>query len=204
MKIRHILLAAAIATMGISHAPQAEAGTDPYLGEMFIMPYTFCPRGTVSAEGQLLAINQYQALFSLLGTNYGGDGRTTFGMPDLRGRIALSVGSGPGLSPVQLGQKGGAEQTTILTVNMPSHTHRAGIQTYDDPANTTTPKGNAFGVSADNTFVSDETAPSRKFMNPQSMVFDPAGGTSAPLNNEQPYLVLRTCIATTGVFPSRN
>lgn len=204
MSIKNLILGAAVASIGLMSSQTAEAGNSAYLGEMFIMPYTFCPRGTISAEGQLLPINQYSALFSLLGTQYGGDGRTSFAVPDLRGRIALGQGSGAGLSPKRNGERGGSETSIIVQSNIPSHTHRVGIQTYDDPANSTTPKGNAFGISADNTYVSNETSPSGKFMNSLSVTMDSSGGNSSEMTNMQPSLVLRTCIAVTGTFPSRN
>lgn len=96
---------------------------EPFIGTIGIFGFNFAPRGWAQCDGQLLAINQYTALFSLVGTYYGGDGRTTFGLPDLRGRVALHEGQGPGLSPYQIGQKGGAEQVTLTIPNLPSHSH---------------------------------------------------------------------------------
>ena len=202
MKYRNLLLCAVIAS-SFGYNETSQAGTDAYLGEIMITPYTFCPRGSIAAEGQLLPISSYSALFSLYGTTFGGDGRTTFSMPDLKGRAIVGIGSGPGLTPRTQGQKSGVEQNTIAQANMPSHTHRTGIQTYDDPANSTSPKGNAFGVTATNTYVSNETAPSGKFMNPLSVSVDSAGA-SAPMNNMQPFNVLRYCVVTDGIYPSRS
>jgi len=203
MTLKNLLLAGALIAGLASTTPTADAGDNPYLGEGFIMPYSFCPRGTVSAEGQLLAISQNQALYSLYGTTYGGDGRTTFAMPDMRGRVPLGMGNGPGLTPRTMGQRGGAETNIIQIVNMPAHNHRAGIQTYTDPANSTDPQGNAFGIAADNHYVTNETAPSGKFMNPLSVRMDNTGANQA-VNGLQPFLALRYCVATQGVFPSRN
>ena len=203
MTIRNLLLCAAAAT-AFSYSSTSEAGLDAYIGEIQITPYTFCPRNTIEANGALLPIAQNSALFSLYGTTFGGDGRTTFGVPDLRGRTIVGIGNGPGLTPRVQGQKSGSETNTITTANTPSHTHRAGIQTYDDPANSTTPKGNAFGVTATNTYVTNETAPSGKFMNPLSVTVDPAGGTSVPVNNMQPFNVIRYCVTTQGTYPSRS
>ncbi len=107
-------LAASMAIAGSAMATQpANASSDPFIGEIMAVGYTFCPRGWTDAAGQLLPINSYQALFSLYGTTYGGDGRTTFGLPDLRGRTAMGQGRGPGLPPAMLGQRKGGNQVTV-------------------------------------------------------------------------------------------
>ncbi len=98
-------------------APPAYAGSDPFIGEIMATGANFCPRGWARAEGQLLAISQNSALFSLYGTNYGGDGRTTFGLPDLRGRTIIGQGTGPGLPATRIGQMGGGNQTTVASEN---------------------------------------------------------------------------------------
>ena len=108
MSFRTKLTVSALTLSALAMAAPAHA-TERYIGEIFMTGANFCPRGTAAADGQLLPINQNQALFSLLGTNYGGDGRTTFGLPDLRGRSPVHAGNGPGLNPVSLGSKGGAE-----------------------------------------------------------------------------------------------
>lgn len=110
--ITRILLSSAMCAGLFSiSATSAQAGPDPYIGEIMLSGYNFCPRGWAKADGQLLPIAQNTALFSLLGTTYGGDGRTTFGLPDLRGRTPVHAGHGPGLETIRLGQKGGAETT---------------------------------------------------------------------------------------------
>ena len=108
MSIRTQLTFSALVLSAAAMAAPAQA-TDRYIAEIFMTGANFCPRGTAETNGQLLAINQNQALFSLLGTNYGGDGRTSFGLPDLRGRSPVHAGNGPGLNPISLGSKGGAE-----------------------------------------------------------------------------------------------
>ena len=104
-----MLSAALIGGALLVAAPTAEAGPDEYLGEIMTVGFNFCPRGTLEADGRLLPINQNQALFSLFGTIYGGDGRTSFALPDLRGRTMIGSGNGPGLTPRQMGEKGGIE-----------------------------------------------------------------------------------------------
>ena len=110
--IRTSLCAAAFGAALFAAAPTAEAGPDEYIGEIMTVGFNFCPRGTLEADGRLLAISQHSALFSLFGTYYGGDGRTTFALPDLRGRTVIGAGQGPGLSNRVLGQKGGAETSS--------------------------------------------------------------------------------------------
>ncbi|MCP3973971.1 MAG: phage tail protein [bacterium] len=107
-------------------SPEAESellGTDPYLGEISWFAGNFAPRGWALCNGQLLQISQNPALFSVLGTTYGGDGRTTFALPDMRGRSPIHMGTGPGLSNRRLGERGGSETTTISVANLPAHTH---------------------------------------------------------------------------------
>ena len=114
---------------------------EPFLGQLMLVPYNFAPRGWAFCEGQLLPISQYSALFSLLGTTYGGDGRTTFGLPDLRGRVPIGAGQGPGLSNYVLGAKSGVEQVTLTGSQIPSHSHAASTQS----ASESNPTGNVPG-----------------------------------------------------------
>src|ERR1700716_2959979 len=102
--------------------------TGTFLGEITLVPYSFAPRGYAFCQGQILSISQNTALFSLLGTTYGGDGVTTFGLPDLRGRLAISSGQGPGLSNYTLGEQDGVESVTLTTNQMPAHNHTAGAR----------------------------------------------------------------------------
>ncbi len=204
MTFKALLAASAIgAALTFSISPSASAGPNPYIGDIQIFAGNFCPRSWAEANGQLLPIAQNTALFSLYGTTFGGDGRTTFGLPDLRGRTMVGEGVGPGLPNESLGQRGGAEQTTIGIANYPSHSHRAGIQTHRTDADSTRAKRNAFAPTSEaNTYHSGD-APDRKFMNLNSIVADPAGG-GQPVNNMQPSLGITHCVALQGVFPSRS
>ncbi len=202
MTIRNLALALTTTAAFMVVAPTAEAGVDPYLGEMTIYPYTFCPRGWTDADGKLLPISSYSALFSLYGTTFGGDGRTTFGVPDMRSRSPMGMGNGPGLTPRTQGQKFGSETNVMTSGQMPSHTHQAGIQTKaGTQADTTTPQQNSFGDTAGNTYVTG--AATNKFMHTDTVVVTPTGSSQAQ-NNLQPTSVFRYCVATTGTYPSRN
>lgn len=169
--------------------------SDAFVAEIRILPCNFAPRGWAFCNGQLLPISQNTALFSLVGTNYGGDGRTTFGLPNLQGRSAVGVGQGPGLSLYDVGQSGGSDAVTLLTPEMPAHGH-----TLNATASATTgnPAGAALAPPAGGQLeyrMPGNIAP----MAGDSLV--PVGG--APHNNLQPYLVLNFCIALQGIFPPR-
>ncbi len=181
----------------------AEAQSEPWVGEIRASGYNFCPRGWAPADGQLLPISQYQALFSLDGTMYGGDGRTTFGLPDLRGRSATGHGQQPGLRSWQQGEKLGTVSETLNALQVPTHTHRAGLRTSEDPADSTSPKGNAIASTVSNSYQTG--APSAAFMHTDTVVVDQAGSASPlSVSNEQPYLGVNYCVALTGIYPSRN
>lgn len=202
MTIKTLAASAALIST-FSYGTTAFAGSDPFLGEIMITPYTFCPRGTISAEGQLLAIAQNTALFSLYGTNFGGDGRTTFGVPDLRGRTIMGIGSGPGLTPRSIGQKGGAETVTQVASQVGTHTHVGGLQTgHDATANQTAPKGNSFGNTSLNVYT--DQAPNKDFMHVDTVTIQNNNSGAQPMNIMQPFTVLRYCVATDGLYPSRN
>ena len=127
--------------------------SEPFVGEIRMFAGNFAPRGWAFCDGQLLAVSQNDALFSLLGTIYGGDGRTTFGLPDLRGRIPIHAGTGPGLSPRRLGAKGGAENVTLTVNQMPSHNH--GLRASADPTTTPNPQDSVLGeATADRIYAS--------------------------------------------------
>ena len=230
--IRKLTLAAALVAATTTVSAPAVAGTDQYLGEIQITPYTFCPRGWIEAAGQLLPIAQNSALFSLYGTIYGGDGRTTFGVPDLRGRTALGFGHGPGLSNVAMGQKGGAENVTLNNSNLPSHahglnnhthgvpahTHTAELKTHTGTGDTNTPAGSTFATWPTGSNIYKSGQPDGQAMASGSIVVsatpahDTAGANGAsaltggqqPFGIRSPYLGLKFCVATVGIFPSRN
>ena len=181
--------------------------SEPFIGQITMFAGNFAPRSWAFCDGQLLPINQNQALFSILGTTYGGDGRTTFALPDLRGRVAVGEGQGPGLSNYSLGQRGGQQSVTITQSNMPSHTHTA-----TSVANAVAPAGNS--NDAANNFWADDagvssgtyhTGPASATMNAGAIAttVNPAGGGQGH-ENRQPHLAVNYIIALFGVFPSRN
>ncbi len=163
----------------------------PFLSEIKIMSFGFAPRGWAQCNGQLLQINQNQALFSLLGTTYGGDGRTTFALPNLQGRAAVHNGSG-----FLLGQAGGEQNHTLSVAEIPMHTHAAyGTASNADTAD---PVGNYLGA-AQNAY-GPATNPTA--INPSTV--GASGGSGQPHNNVQPCLPLNFCIALQGIYPSQN
>jgi len=202
MSVKKILASAAILSAALSITTPAQAGVDPFIGEIMVTGYNFCPRGYANTDGQLLPINSHQALFSLLGTTYGGDGRTSFGLPDLRGRVPIHLGNGPGLTNRTLGSRSGSETNTQTVAQMPSHTHQGGIRTTGTPADNASPQGNSFGITPGNTYV-DNSIPTGRFMHASTVVVQNTGGGQAQ-NNMQPFLTMRYCIALVGTFPSRN
>jgi len=176
--------------------------SDPYLGEIRMFAGNFAPRGWATCDGQLQSISQATALFSLLGTQYGGNGTTNFALPDLRGRNPNGQFQGPGLDYYSIGQQGGSENVTLLTTQMPAHNHtlRAAIT----PATSATPSGSVWAVSgsrraAINLYTA--TAASTANMSPQALA---VAGSSTAHNNRHPYRALTFIIATAGIYPSRN
>jgi microcystin-dependent protein len=166
----------------------------PYLGQITLFAGTFAPRGWAFCDGQLLAISQNTALFSILGTTYGGNGQTTFALPDLRGRVPLGPRQGPGLSNYDLGQTGGQESHTLAINELPAHSHAAelpvasGEETTNRAENGAPAKGGVYAAA-------DTAGP--------AVTVAPTGG-SQPHNNLQPHLALNYIIALQGIFPSRN
>lgn len=172
---------------------------NPFLAEIVMFGGNFAPRGWAYCDGQLLSINANQALFALLGTTYGGDGRTTFALPDLRGRNPIHPGQGPGLSSIKLGQRGGAE-THVMTVNqMANHNHLGSIKVSNLPADDDTP---GTGVSIGKAEIFVEGAPNTDLAM-GSVTLDNAGGQQ-PFSIRNPFLGINYIIALQGVFPSRN
>ena len=179
-----------LAAVGLMGASAAHA-QEPFLGEIRTFGYDFCPLGWAAAAGQLLSIAQNTALFSLLGTQFGGNGTTTFALPDLRGRVLLAAGQGPGLSNYAIGQQGGEETHTLTVSEMPSHAHVIpGLST-----------GQAATVREANNNNNAVTVQSTAQSGTQSTQ---STGGGQPHNNLQPYLAMTTCIALEGIFPSRN
>lgn len=202
--MKKLLLAAAsfAATLGVQAPASAQSH---FTGQIMLFSGNFCPRDFTFASGQLLSINSNPALFSLLGTYYGGDGRSTFKVPDLNGRMPMGYGTGPGLTPRAIGQRFGTQETTLTVANMPSHSHTLYASTGGP--NTTSPLGANFatfgllpngnparvysadGASADQSARSDMIATT---------------GSSQPLSIQQPVLGMTYCINTQGIYPNRN
>ncbi|HEX8663398.1 MAG TPA: tail fiber protein [Beijerinckiaceae bacterium] len=179
---------------------------DPFVAEIRIFPFNFAPKGWAMCNGQILPISQNTALFSLLGTTYGGDGKSTFALPDLRDNVPLHAGQGPGLSLWDLGEIQGSEFVTLLESEMPAHTH--GFMTRSGPGTTTDPtaatlaitswvSGTSFGAVTAYT----STVPANAQFAQNTLAV--AGG-DLPHNNLMPYLVFNFCIAMQGVFPPRS
>lgn len=198
-RLSGIILATAAMVAG---ATPALAGQEEYLGEVMLVGFTFCPRGSLEASGQLLAISSNSALFSLLGTTYGGDGTTTFALPDLRGRVPVGQGTGPGLSTYTMGQTGGQESVTVTTAQMPAHSHTAQLNVSRTDATTRSPVNANFARAAGNTY-EENTAPTGDKMNAGTVTNAITGGGQSH-ENRAPYLAMRYCIVTQGIFPSRN
>jgi len=176
--------------------------SEPYLGMIIIVPYNFSPRGWAFCSGQILAIAQNTALFSLIGTTFGGNGQTTFALPDLRGRWPNSSGQGPGLSSYDLGQVGGTESTTMTINQMPAHQHANPKQAASGSAGDVANPDGAFPAKLDNMYASAADT-SLLGQTPATSVTGLTGG-SQPFSILQPYLTLNYCIALEGIFPSRN
>lgn len=178
---------------------------EPFLAQIVFFGGNFAPRGWAFCEGQLLPISQYSALFSLLGTTYGGDGRTTFALPDLRGRSIISPGNGPGLSPFSVGQKGGAEQVTLTLNNLPSHNHvipaTNGTATFGGNAEAGGAAGNFFSNTATNTDGADHNVEGAVTI-PQHNTQNNGGNQGFQIRD--PYVAIYAIIALQGVFPSRS
>jgi microcystin-dependent protein len=170
--------------------------SDPFLGEIRILPYNFPPQGWAFCNGQIMAIAQNTALFSLLGTTYGGNGQTTFALPDLRGRAPVSSGQGPGLAMYSLGETGGTEGVTLVQNQMPVHGHA--VMANDGPASADRPGGSVPARTATPAYAA---APDGTSMN--AAMIGSAGG-SQPVSTLPPFLTLNFCIALQGIFPSRN
>lgn len=170
--------------------------SEPFLAEVRIVGFNFAPRGWAFCDGQILPINQNQSLYSLLGTTYGGDGRTSFALPDMRGRTPIHVGSSNGVSHL-LGQKSGEETHTLTAAEMPQHDHV--LSASNANANSRLTPGNAWARSP----IQIYRNPGGSTVNMRSGAITNTGGGQAH-NNMQPYLALNFCIALQGLFPSRN
>ncbi len=172
---------------------------EPFMGQIIMGGFNFAPRGYATCSGQIFSIAQNTALFSLLGTTYGGNGQTTFGLPDLRGRVPVHTGQGPGLSDKTMGEEAGQETHTLINSEMPMHNHL--LSTNNVPGALPSPNGNFLSSSSSNQTALYRPTADGSTLNPQTIGL--AGGNQ-PHNIMQPYLVLMFCIATEGIYPSRN
>ncbi|WP_371396769.1 phage tail protein [Fretibacter rubidus] len=177
---------------------------EPFLGQIVMFGGNFAPRGWAFCDGQLLAISSNTALFSILGTTYGGDGRTTFGLPDMRARSPMGEGNGPGIGTKALGQKGGQESTTLAVNNLPPHNHSVELIAEGNVGNTANPTNAMLSVSTNGDKVyGPDTAAAEVAMNPKS-IKQQSVGSGQSFSNESPYSVVNFIIALQGVFPSRS
>lgn len=163
--------------------------SEPFLAEIRMVGFNFAPRGWAFCDGAILPINQYQSLYSLLGTTYGGDGRTSFGLPDLRGRTPIHEGNGH-----SLGQRGGEASHTLTAAEIPSHGHP--LRAADTPATVSTPGGNLFARGTYQAYGNPQQTTEMNAIAP--------AGNGVGHNNTQPSLAVSFCIALQGLFPSRN
>ena len=173
--------------------------SEPFVGEIRLFAGTFAPRGWAFCDGELLSISEYETLYTLLGTTYGGDGATSFGVPDLRGRLPLHAGQGqgPGLSPYRLGQSGGFEEVTLLTTQLPGHMH--GVLAQNGAGDKSSPTGAAPATASSalySPYSSAATAMSNQALG--------AAGGNQPHPNMMPYLCLNFIIALFGIYPTQS
>ncbi|UZD24136.1 tail fiber protein [Algoriphagus halophytocola] len=187
---------------------------EPFLGQIMMVGFNFAPRGWALCDGSILPISSYTALFSLLGTTYGGDGRTTFALPDLRGRAPIGMGHGPGLSLRAQGAKGGAETTTLNVTNIPSHNHSVAPSPVNASSQNATEQ--VPGTNGATTLASPVASgrPAAIYNNQTpDVTLNTAGGNvlstgntggSIPFNNMEPFIAMNYVIALNGIFPSRN
>lgn len=191
--------AGALLALGIGSATPA-LSQDYYMGEIMVVSFTFCPKYTMEANGALLPIAQNTALFSLLGTTYGGNGTTTFALPDLRGRSPIGQGAGPGLTPVVLGQMGGSETVTLNQTQLPAHTHpvTSSLVASESAATSGEPEPGSV-LSAAQVY---GPAPGSVPLGGLNVTVGPAGNNQ-PVSIRDPYLAIRYCIVSSGIYPPR-
>lgn len=202
MALRKILASAAVASVALTAATPAQAGPEPHIGEIVAYGMNFCPVDWVPADGRLLDIGENNALFALYGTIYGGDGISTFAVPDLRGRAAIGAGTGAGLPTVVQGQTLGSETFTVTAAAMPAHTHTATLFAAPSNGNSNVPTGRSLArddEAANNMY---STEPAVNNMNAGDVVIG-STGSGQPVFLTAPSLVITYCVAQFGIFPSR-
>jgi microcystin-dependent protein len=189
--------------------------SDTFVGQILLLPFNFPPKGFAFCQGQLLPISQNTALFSLLGTIYGGDGRVTFALPNLQGRVPMGFGQGPGLTDRQQGEVGGADALPLTTAQMPAHSHALtttsvvpSVQCWSGAGDQATPESNVPATESTGVTATYSSLPSNASMRTGNIALSgtataTAAGGGLPHDNRQPYLSLNYCIALQGVFPQR-
>jgi len=192
------LASALLASACLGQAAPALAQTSPYLGQVMCGAFNFAPKGWALMNGQLMSISQNTALFALLGTTYGGDGQSTFALPDLRGRMPVHFGQGPGLTNRPLGDHGGSETVSLNPAQLPPHTHAVAMLASTADATSTSPVGHVPAKSKQPQY-GDPTA--LAYMAPATTG---STGSAAPIDKVPPYLALNCMIAITGTFPMQN
>lgn len=196
---RHFIAVASLASLAALQSAPAAAQANPFIGQIMCAGYNFAPRGWASLDGQLLPIAENDALFSLLGTTYGGDGQSTFALPDMRGRIMIHQGQGPGLSSYQLGQSGGTENTTVTISNLPPHSHQVVPLGSTNDATAVSPAGRVAASKARTTLHAESTNTVGMQSSSTSSV-----GSGAAISNVQPFRTTNCYMALEGIYPSRN
>lgn len=192
-----VCVAGLLAGFGGASSASAQA-TDPYLGQIMQVGFNFCPKGWAETNGQVLPVAQVPALFALLGTTYGGNGVTSFALPDLRGRVAVHSGQGPGLAPVTQGQQLGTDATTLTMAQMPTHNHV--LHAAAVAPDTNDPNHALLGVFAKDQKIYVAMGPPKVDMRPTAI--DNAGGNQ-PFDQHQPSLGMKFCIALQGTVPAK-
>jgi microcystin-dependent protein len=194
------LVGSAVAALALSgwHPAASAQATEPFVGQIMCAGFNFAPQGWAELNGQIMSIAQNTALFSLLGTTYGGNGTSTFALPDMRGRVLLHAGQGPGLTPRNEGDTGGAEQVTLTNGQMPAHTHI--VTPLGSPADATlvSPANGVAATKARTTLY----APGPGSV-PMTPLLTSAAGSNSPVPVVQPFVTVKCFMATQGVFPSR-
>jgi len=173
--------------------------TTPFVGEIRLFGFSRLPTGWLPCDGSLQSISEYDVLFTLIGTTYGGDGQSTFAMPDLRGQVPLHNGTGPGLTTRTIGEFGGSENVTLLSNQLPAHSHSFSATSLT--ASSTSPGSELGAVSGDTMYVTDLTGATAVTMAPSSI--SATGGTQ-PHDNLMPTLTVQYCVAWAGIFPPQN
>ncbi len=204
---RFVMAASILLPFSFKASPAVACGVEPMIGTMCVFAGNFAPRGYAFAEGQLLPISSNTALFSILGNTYGGDGRTTFALPDMRGRVLVGTGTGPGLSNYRVGQKGGQESVTLTQNQLPSHGHTATATLIgtNENGNATQPEGAILGHDdRDNNYYLGTPATTVNLSPDAVSVSVSDTGGSQSVTNLQPYISVHWIIALQGLYPSRN